>query len=643
MKRSEDQTYTDDWSQIVDQLHESILVADLKGQITAWNRGAELLLGWTGDEMRGQHVGMMYANPDALMDRERFIGEVLERGNYEFEAKLKKKSGELFDGLVMLSLLRHNDGTPKGVIGNTRDISARKKTEESLRKGNEDLERLVRERTQELSSTLETLVEGVITADETGTIESFNPSAEVLFGYSAAEVVGQNLSILMPDKDKNSHAGHMERYLQTGEAFIIGVGRELLGQHKNGSNFPIWLSVGEMVVGGKRKFVGSIYDISDRKLMEQEAEESRVRMGELRRHLEDAIESIKDGFMLFDKDDRLVLCNSALKKEFQVAVEYMKPGTLFEDFIRAVYSVPELAAPDYRTEEVIQRRIALHRHPEKVTPKPIQMQTGRWVIAHEFETRDGGRVLVRTDVSKEVEADQEIVRAKEAAEEASNAKSGFLSSMSHELRTPMNAILGYAQLLEQDAAAPHKDYVDEILRSGHHMIDLINGVLDLAKIESGTVSFEMAHLSPGPLMEACVSMMKASAEENQIRVRSVIPDADLPTIKIDPLRFKQALLNLLSNGIKYNRPDGEVVLECSSGENGIFHVAVTDTGPGIPEEMHDKVFEPFDRLGAEASNIPGTGIGLTVTRQLIEGMAGTVGFQSNPGEGTTFWINLPVS
>lgn len=619
------------------------MVVNLDGYVKAWTKGAERLYGWSTAEVLGQHIRMFYADPDALGTRTSLTELVIDLGSYEFEAKLKRKSGEMFDGLALLTLLRHANGEPKGIIGSTRDITERMQRERGLQQGKDDLEHLVDIRTRELRLTLETLVEGVITIDELGRVEAVNGAAEKLFGYSADEMIGQNVRMLMPPEDSKNHDRHLADYQKTGIASIIGIGRELEARRKDGTIFCIWLSIGKMEVDGVRKFVGSIYDITDRKLLEQATEESRARMADLRQHLEDSIESIRDGFLLFDKDDRLVLCNGALRKEFHVIADYMTPGTLFEEFIRAVYSAPGLIAPEFQNDDVIQQRLELHRNPGVAVVAPVQMQSGRWVVSHEFETRDGGRVVVRSDVTAQVEVEQQIIQAKDAAEKASQAKSDFLSSMSHELRTPMNAILGYAQLLEQTVSSEQADYVDEMLRSGHHMIELINGVLDLAEIEEGSMSFNLEDHEPGPLIDACISMIGASASERGIAVRNIKPPTDMPMVKIDPLRFKQALLNLLSNAIKYNHPDGDVVLECGSSENGIFHIAVIDNGPGIPEGMRHKVFEPFERLGAETSNVPGTGIGLTVTKQLIEGMAGTVGFESTLGEGTKFWINLPVT
>lgn len=794
--------------------------------------------------------------------------------------------------------VRNAAGKVIRLIGTNRDITNSKMAERALEDARDELERRVEERTHELRATLETMVEGVITIDEEGQIESFSRSAEKLFGYQASEAIGQNVNILMTEQHRQAHPGYIAHYRETGEAKIIGRGREVEGRRKDGSVFPLHISVGEMNLAGQRKFVGTLQDISkrrqaesalidsesnlktltdlspvgifrsnkegnviqvndrckeilgttdenfilgnnwlrfvhdeeleriteeifpglrgqgalrfewrvagreppvwviaqatpifdeagnlveyigsltdisaqkqaelalgrseeqfraitentsdfvvildeagkrlyvnpslelaaglpkeqllgksiyeyvneetreilaeaivraknnpgksqhlpeiqislpgshtsyrevlvtsmlhdpgvrgvvlssrditERKLMEQETEESRSRMAELRRRLDDAVESFTDGFVLFDADDRIVMCNSAYQKDCQPIAEFLRPGTRFEDLVRAMYESDEIIGESYRTEEKIAERIEVHNHPE-LGPWITPLAGNRWVLINEYKTHDGGTALIRSDITDRVKAEQRAILAQKQAESANRAKSEFLSSMSHELRTPMNAILGFAQLLQQDKSATldqtQHSFVEEILRSGHHMMGLINDVLDLARIESGKVSFDLTPSEPRPLIDSCLKMVEASADQEGIKLKIIYPETDLPSLNIDQLRFKQAILNLMSNAIKYNRPGGEVVIECTNGVDRLLHISVSDTGIGIPENMWDKVFEPFDRLGAETSNVSGTGIGLTVTKQLIEGMGGNVGFESTEGQGTTFWIDMPT-
>lgn len=351
-----------------------------------------------------------------------------------------------------------------------------------------------------------------------------------------------------------------------------------------------------------------------------------------------AIENISDGFALYDADDRLILFNRKFRRLYPGAYDLVVPGVRFEDLVRAGAKRGEFPAARGRIEQWLAERMELRREPAAVFEE--QAIGGRWIRVAEKAVPGGGRVGIFADIT-------DLVAAREEADLANRAKSQFLSSMSHELRTPLNAVLGFAQMLEfnpkEPLTADQKHCVDHIMNGGQHLLELINEVLDLAKIESGTVTLSVEDVATHELLEECLTLVDGIARKGGITVHMTGDDRDWPPIHADYTRTKQIILNLLSNAIKYNRTDGSVFVESEPGENGMLRIIVRDTGPGIPEKLRDGLFEPFNRLGAESSEIEGTGIGLTITKELVEIMDGRVGVESVIGEGSTFWIDLPLS
>jgi signal transduction histidine kinase/CheY-like chemotaxis protein len=249
-------------------------------------------------------------------------------------------------------------------------------------------------------------------------------------------------------------------------------------------------------------------------------------------------------------------------------------------------------------------------------------------------------VGILRDISERKQYEQAIIAARDEAEQANNAKSEFLSSMSHELRTPMNAILGFGQLLEIDKELneDQADYVGEILKAGRHLLELINEVLDLSKIESGNINLSLEPLSCAELIGECLALVKPIAQTQGIAV-TIAAVGDY-WVRADRTRLKQVLLNLLSNAIKYNRPEGKVSIQVIAHE-GFARVVVSDTGYGISAARRQELFQPFSRLGAEETDIEGTGIGLTISLRLMEMMGGSIDMESEEGQGSRFWIELP--
>ncbi|WP_373988309.1 ATP-binding protein [Duganella sp. BuS-21] len=277
-----------------------------------------------------------------------------------------------------------------------------------------------------------------------------------------------------------------------------------------------------------------------------------------------------------------------------------------------------------------------------------------------------GYLLMGTDntARKQVEAEQALLdqrlreqqlalqdtnvaleAARAAAEKANHAKSDFLSSMSHELRTPLNAVLGFAQLLASDNPPPgpsQQRSLDQILKGGWYLLQLINEILDLAMIESGKVLMSQESMGLTEVLKDCQAMIGPQADKRGIRL--TIPSLSRPYfVHADRTRVKQVMINLLSNAIKYNRPGGMVMVECGEERPGMVRISVTDNGAGLPTEQVENLFQPFNRLGQKDGAEEGTGIGLVVTKQLVELMGGTIGVHSTVGVGTTFWVELVAS
>lgn len=376
-----------------------------------------------------------------------------------------------------------------------------------------------------------------------------------------------------------------------------------------------------------------LYDITERKLAESELIVASER-------LKEAQHIAHIGNWSLDLVSGKLLWSDEIFEMFEI--DHTKFGATYEAFLNAIHPDDREAVNQAYSNSLVTRQ------PYEITHR-LKMSDGRikWVMEKCNSDFDAAgkplqsRGMVQ-DITRLKQVELELVAARDLAERASKAKSEFLSSMSHELRTPMNAILGFAQVLDYDPnlAEEYRVSVKEILSAGFHLIELINEVLDLSQIETGNLNLLMESVEICTVVEESIKLVSVLADKRKIKVTHA--GLEGVTVKADRIRLKQALLNLLSNAIKYNREGGSVSIEVRPQGANRLRIRVRDTGMGIPPAQLQDVFQAFNRLGAENSNVMGAGIGLTITRRIVEMMGGTVAVESEVGVGSLFWIELPI-
>ncbi len=501
----------------LNSIGDGVIATDGNAVITLMNPVAEQLTGWKEGEAKGHTIADVFhiINKDSRKEVVIPIIDALAHGTIQGLAnhtKLIARDKSECDIADSCAPIRGSDGQVIGAVLVFRDI-----TKEYA------VQQILRDNTALIETILSTVVDGIVTIHASGgLIEKANPAAERMFGYTAAELAGQNFSFLIPELDKDQQQGSLAYYSASDEARASGLQREVVGRHKNGSTFPMEIAISEMWLGGQRYFTGVLRNLTARKRVEEERAQ---------------LDSI------------------------------------------------------------------LHE-------KNIELES-----------------------------------AKLAAEKANLAKSDFLSSMSHELRTPLNAILGFTQLIETGIPKPtpsQKRSIDQILKAGWYLLELINEILDLALIESGKLSLSLEPMSLSEVLHECQTMIETEAKRRDIKL--MFPPLNLPYyVKADRTRVKQVLINLLSNAIKYNTKGGTVTISYSVSSHGFIRIFLEDTGEGLSAEKLAQLFQPFNRLGQEMKAEEGTGIGLVMTKRLVELMGGQIGVESTVGKGSVFWIELEIS
>jgi PAS domain S-box-containing protein len=509
--------------------------------------------------------------------------------------------------------------------------------DEQLGRHREELEEKVVQRTAQLRESeertriiLSTAVDGILTTDMAGIIDSFNPAAERIFGYAAAEVIGKNLAVLVPEEIQGQIRDFIVRYLKPEGTKDSGYRTEGIGLRKDGRRIPLEVAVNEFSIHGRRMFTCIVRDITERKEIE----------GQLRK-LSRAVEQSPASVVITDRSGAIEYVNPRFVEltgytpgevsgqNPSILKAGMHDGMFYKNLWETILSGSPWQG------ELCNRKKNGEIYWEHANIAPVRNDSGE--ITH--------FVAIKEDITESRRAAEELLTAKETAEAANRAKSDFLANMSHELRTPLNSVIGFSRVLKKEFFGKLNDkqaeYVTYIEDSGKHLLGLINDILDLSKVEAGKMTLDASPIVLKDVIQASVTMLKEKALRHNIRLSFDIEPGLEETIGADDRKVKQILFNLLSNAVKFT-PDGGSVTLTASKESDAVRICVADTGIGIKAEDMSKLFSEFTQLeSAYTKKYEGTGLGLALTKRLVELHGGRIWVESEEGKGSRFFFTLP--
>ena len=669
---------------IYENAAEGIFQTTLSGRLLTANPALACMTGYgSSGEMVSTIIDLarqLYADPG---ERTEFVRLVRRDGFVSnFETRFLRKDG----GTLWISMnaraLYGEDGEPSGFEGTVQDISKRKEVEEALLKS-EARNRAV----------VDAASDGIVTMTTTGLIRSFNRGAERIFDHEAADVVGQPLRMLMPERFRGMHEEGFRRYLETRVSRVIGTGPvELVGLHRNGEEFPIELSLGEMRDGDDLLFTGIIRDITQRKHTEEILRKNNALIQLIRTvatasneasTIEEAVQTCLDevcsytgwplGHGYVRPAGRDGLEDSLVSAELWHADE-PEAFAPFMEASRKIRFSPGVGLPGRIlssgeavwlsdvTEDGNFLRSDLAGEYGLGAAFGFPISVGGEVVAvleffsTEVAEPDDALLAVMTEAGKQLglvaereRAEEAMLEAREAAESANRAKSDFLANMSHEIRTPMNGVIGMTELLmDTGLDGEQREYAETVRSSGEHLLMVINDILDFSKIEAGKVKLEEIDFDLRATVEDVAGLLAERAHTKGLELVGLV-EYGVPTDLVgDPFRLRQVLTNLLGNAIKFTE-NGEVVLRTSllgdPGGGGLTSARfdVSDTGIGMTDEQREKLFSSFSQADASTTRkYGGTGLGLAICKQLVELMGGEIWVESVPGIGSTFSFTIPL-
>jgi PAS domain S-box-containing protein len=546
----------------------------------------------------------------------------------------------------------------------------------------------VREGERHVRAIMESVPDSLVTIDEAGIIRSVNPAVERMFGYKAAELIGENVSILMPEPHRLEHDNYIRRYLATGKGKILGVGaRDVAGRRKDGSLIDVELTSSEMWYGGDRVFIGVMRDITARR-QANEALRQKTAFIELSKttaaaaneasSVEEALEicvaevcrhfgwpaghayvPVPDGsgelspsmiWHLADSQKFLALRQITMRSRFA-------PGEGLPGRVSATRR-PVWISDIYKDTNFPRAQAGVDIGVTAAIGFPVLIGTEVAAVleffAEEAIEPDESALEAMTHIGKQIgrvieraRAERQLLSAKDAAERADRTKGEFLATMSHELRTPLNAIIGFSEIMGQELYGPlghgtYKEYADDIQTSGTHLLNIINDILDVSKAEAGMIALADDSVDLAEAIETSLRMFKPRALEKGIDFELDLPQA-ATRVRGDRQRLNQVLLNLLSNAVKFTNQGRITVRLRWNSADGVL-LQIVDTGIGIPEADLERIMEPFTQADSTLSRThEGTGLGLPLSRVFVEAHDGKLTIESVFGEGSTATLHLPAS
>gem|GEM_PF-1660618 len=602
--------------QIIQAFPDLIVILDQALTVVNFNRSFSALIGVPPNTLMGQSFKTFFDAPsyDSI---EPFLQQGLLGAKNKDEVWLSfEREVKHFYAMTYLPLLTAK-GDVEHLVFIAHDTTARKLAEDDVKVSEE-----------KFRTVFENLAEGIITTNKQGTVITANTATLNMFGYESAQLLGNNVRILLPKSEQEKHL-HTERMLSQVQ--------NLQGRRQSGEIFPLELNVSTMEVQGKQLFVGIMHDATTRIQTEQALKQAEE-------HTRLLLDTAGEGLLGIDLAGQATFANQAACRMLGYASDELV-GRALHALIHHTHANGEVYLGHecrmcaafamnkvfHVTDEVLWHKDGTS-FPVEYTSTPIKKND-----------QSVGAVVTFTDISERRKVEEDLQAAVIEADNANQAKSEFLSNMSHELRTPLNSILGFAQLLETDRRSPLTDKqkmsLGYVIKGGKHLLRLISDILDLAKIESGHMPFDFTQFGLAHFLADCMPMMSSLAQRHNITLEKGVFEP--VQIRADFTRTKQVFFNLVSNAIKYNQENGRVTVHTQVRDD-LVRISVTDTGFGIAASDRDNLFLPFNRLNNNAE-IEGTGIGLALSKEYVLHMQGHIGFESALGEGSTFWFELPLT